>query len=189
MGHSWGGYQSAFYAVHGHGVFAATIAGAPLTDLISFYGYTSGNSGLPETGHFETGQERMQVSLWEDPQAYIRNSTVFSMDSLQTPLLLEEGDIDGNVNPFQSQEVYNFGRRLGKNVVYLVYEQENHGVARPESQADYARRQLEWFAHYLKGEPAASWITDGETYQTRQKILKDGAPGGVAVQAGSPGRP
>ena len=94
MGHSWGGYQSAFYAVHGHGVFAATIAGAPLTDLVSFYGYTSGNTGLPETGHFETGQERMQVSLWEDPQAYIRNSTVFSMDSLQTPLLLEEGDID-----------------------------------------------------------------------------------------------
>jgi hypothetical protein len=184
MGHSWGGYQSAFYAVHGHGVFAATIAGAPLTDLISFYGYTSGNSGLPETGHFETGQERMQVSLWEDPQAYIRNSTVFSMDSLQTPLLLEEGDIDGNVNPFQSQEVYNFGRRLGKNVVYLVYEQENHGVARPESQADYAHRQLEWFAHYLKGEPAASWITDGESYLARQKILKDG--GTSAVQAGTP---
>jgi dienelactone hydrolase len=186
MGHSWGGYQSAFYAVHGHGVFAATIAGAPLTDLISFYGYTSGNSGLPETGHFETGQERMQVSLWEDPQAYIRNSTVFAMDSLQTPLLLEEGDIDGNVNPFQSQEVYNFGRRLGKNVVYLVYEQENHGVARPESQADYARRQLEWFAHYLKGEPAASWITDGESYQTRQKILKDGPGAIVPTQAGVP---
>jgi hypothetical protein len=73
--------------------------------------------------------------------------------------------------------------------VYLVYEQENHGVARPESQADYARRQLEWFGHYLKGDPASSWITDGETYQTRQKILKDGAGGGIAVQAGTPGRP
>jgi hypothetical protein len=76
--------------------------------------------------------------------------------------------------------------------VYLVYEQENHGVARPESQADYARRQLEWFAHYLKGEPAASWITDGESYLARQKILKDGTSPGPAVtpvQAGSPVRP
>jgi len=181
MGHSWGGYQSAFYAVHNHGTFAATIAGAPLTDLISFYGYTSGNSGLGETGHFETGQERMQVSLWEDPQAYIRNSTVLSLDSLHTPLLLEEGDADGNVNPFQSQELYNFGRRLGKNVVYLVYEGENHNVARPESQADYTKRQLEWFAHYLKGEPAAKWITDGESYQTRQRILKDGAGTGTTI--------
>jgi dienelactone hydrolase len=187
MGHSWGGYQSAFYAVHGHGMFAATIAGAPLTDLISMYGYTSGNSGLPETGHYETSQERMQVPLWEDPQAYIRNSTVFAVDSLQTPLLLEEGDADGNVNHFQSEELYNFGRRLGKNVVYLVYEGENHGVARPESQADYTRRQLEWFGHYLKGEPAQPWITDGESYLARQRILKGAAvPGETpAVQAGS----
>lgn len=189
MGHSWGGYQSAFYAVHNHGVFAATIAGAPLTDLISMYGYTSGNSGLPETEHYETSQERMQVALWEDPQAYIRNSTVFSVDSLQTPLLLEEGDADGNVNHFQSEELYNFGRRLGKNVVYLVYEGENHNVARPESQADYLHRQLEWFGHYLKDEPAASWITDGESYLARQKILKDAAASRDAtpVQAGPPG--
>jgi Dipeptidyl aminopeptidases/acylaminoacyl-peptidases len=196
FGHSWGGYQSAFYAVHNPGIFAATIAGAPLTDLISFYGYTSGNSGLPETGHFETGQERMQVSLWEDPQAYIRNSTVFAMDSLETPLLLEEGDADGNVNSFQSQEVYNFARRLGKNVVYLVYEQENHNVARPESQIDYAHRQLEWFGHYLKGEPAPKWITDGETYASRQRLLKEGTAGangpvqaGAAVTPPGPRRP
>jgi dipeptidyl aminopeptidase/acylaminoacyl peptidase len=191
MGHSWGGYQSAFYAVHNPGIFAATIAGAPLTDLISMYGYTSGNSGLPETGHYETSQERMDVPLWEDPQAYIRNSTVYAVDSLHTPLLLEEGDADGNVNHFQSEELYNFGRRLGKNVVYLVYEGENHNVARPESQADYLHRQLEWFGHYLKGEPAPAWIADGESYLTRQRILKEGAADAVtAVQAGAPaGRP
>ena len=189
MGHSWGGYQSAFYAVHNPGIFAATIAGAPLTDLISMYGYTSGNSGLPETGHYETSQERMQVPLWEDPQAYIRNSTVYAVDSLHTPLLLEEGDADGNVNHFQSEELYNFGRRLGKNVVYLVYEGENHNVARPESQADYLHRQLEWFGYYLKGEPAPAWITDGESYAERQKILNapEAGAGGTAVQAGTAG--
>ncbi len=173
MGHSWGGYQSAFYAVHGKGVFAASIAGAPLTNLISMYGYSSGNTGLPETGHYETSQERMEVSLWEDPKAYIANSTVFATDSLQIPLLLEEGDADGNVNYYQSMELYNFGRRLGKNVVFLVYEGENHNVARPESQADYHHRQLEWFAHYLKGEAAPNWITNGETYLERQRILKE----------------
>ncbi len=137
MGHSWGGYESAFYAVHSNGAFAAAIAGAPLTNLISMYGYTSGNSGAGETGHFESSQERMQVPLWDDPQAYIRNSSVYSVDKLDIPLLLEEGDADGNVNPFQSQELYNFGRRLGKKVVYLVYEGENHNVARRNSQVDY----------------------------------------------------
>ena len=174
MGHSWGGYQSAFYAVHSNGVFAASIAGAPLTNLISMYGYSSGNTGQPETGHYETSQERMEVPLWEDPKAYISNSTVFATDSLKIPLLLEEGDADGNVNYYQSMELYNFGRRLGKNVVFLVYEGENHNVARPESQADYHKRQLEWFGHYLKGDAAPNWITNGETYLERQKILKDG---------------
>lgn len=189
MGHSWGGYQSAFYAVHGRGLFAATIAGAPLTDLVSFYGYTSFNTGLPETGHFETGQERMQVPLWEDPRAYISNSTVFAMDSLETPLLLEEGDADGNVNYWQSMELYNFGRRLGKEVVFLIYNDENHGVARPESQMDYHTRQLEWFGHYLKGEPAAAWITNGETYLARQKMLKDARPTEAAASATQPATP
>lgn len=140
MGHSWGGYQSAFYAVHAPGTFSTAIAGAPLTNLIS------------------------------------RNSTVFALDSLRIPLLLEEGDADGNVNAFQSQELYNFGWRLGKQVVYLVYEGENHNVARAESQRDYHNRQIEWFAHYLKGEPAADWIAKGESYQERQRILKGGAP-------------
>jgi len=197
MGHSWGGYQSAFYAVHGKGLFAATIAGAPLTNLVSMYGYTSFNTGRAETGHFETGQERMQVSLWEDPAAYIRNSTVFAVDSLRTPLLLEEGDADGNVNYWQSMELYNFGRRLGKQVVYLIYNDENHGVARPESQRDYHTRQLEWFAHYLKGEPAAEWITKGESYLQRQRLItadsaarkrkRGAAPRATTAEGGSVG--
>ena len=29
------------------------------------------------------------------------------------------------------------------------------------NQIDYHRRILEWFGHYLKGEPAPQWITDG----------------------------
>jgi hypothetical protein len=132
----------------------------------------------------------MQVPLWEDPQAYIRNSTVFAVDSLQTPLLLEEGDADGNVNYWQSMELYNFGRRLGKEVVFLVYNDENHGVARPESQIDYHRRQLEWFAHYLKGEPATDWISHGESYLARQRMLnayntRDAATPAQPVQAGT----
>ena len=117
------------------------------------------------------------MPLWEDPQAYIRNSTVFAVDKLEIPLLLEEGADDGNVNPFQSQELYNFARRLGKNVVYLVYPGENHNLAQRNNQIDYRTRQLEWFDHYLKGNPPAKWITDGETYMERQKLLQGGRGG------------
>jgi hypothetical protein len=133
----------------------------------------------------------MQVSLWEDTPAYIRNSTVFAVDKLDIPLLIEVGDADGNVNYWQGMELYNFGRRLGKNVVLILYNGENHGLARPESQADYHRRQIEWFAHYLKGEPAAEWITKGETYLARQKLLREAGSqaGSTASPATAPGAP
>jgi hypothetical protein len=91
-------------------------------------------------------------------------------------------------------ELYNFGRRLGKEVVFLIYNDENHGVARPESQLDYHRRQLEWFAHYLKGEPAADWIAHAETYLARQRMLnayRESTESGraPALQAGSAREP
>jgi hypothetical protein len=111
------------------------------------------------------------------------------MDKLQTPLLLEEGDSDGNVDYRQSMEIYNAGRRLGKQVAFLLYNDENHGVARPESQIDYHRRQLEWFAHYLKGERAADWIEKGETYLARQKLLKDAASPANDVTLAGQARP
>src|SRR5262249_32946029 len=145
---------------------------------------SSGNTGSPETGHFETGQERMDVSLWEDPEAYIRNSTVFQTNALRIPLLLEEGEADGNVNYYQSMELYNFGRRLGKNVVFLVYEGENHGLT-GDAATDYQQRQLDWFGHWLKGEPAPEWISRGETYLERKKILDRANP---AQPAGSGAR-
>ena len=169
FGHSWGGYGTAFLATHTNGVFAAAIAGAALTDLVSFYGYSSDNSGMPEHGHFEVGQERMQVSLWEDPQAYIRNSPIFTVDKMSTPLLIEHGDKDGNVDFGQGVELYNAARRNGKNVVMIVYNGENHGLARKPNQQDYVRKQLEWFGHYLKGDPAPKWITDGVPYIERGK--------------------
>ncbi|MGH7469152.1 MAG: S9 family peptidase [Longimicrobiales bacterium] len=174
MGHSWGGYGTAFLATHTKGVFAAAIAGAALTNLVSFYGYSSENSGLPEHAHFEVGQERMEVSLWEDPQAYIRNSPIFTVHEMTTPLLIEHGDRDGNVDFGQGVELFNAARRTGKNVVMIVYNGENHGLARKHNQIDYARKQIEWFDHYLKGVPAAKWISDGVPYIERERSKTSG---------------
>jgi dipeptidyl aminopeptidase/acylaminoacyl peptidase len=169
VGHSWGGYQAA-YAVTQTDIFSAAVAGAPLTNLISMYGAIFWNSGFPEAGHFEIGQERMEVPYWEDPDAYIRNSPVFNVKSLNTPLLVEVGDADGNVDMRQGIEYYNVARRAGKKLVLLAYEGENHGLAKKHNQIDYHRRILTWFGHYLKGEPAPLWISDGVPYLEQDKL-------------------
>jgi dipeptidyl aminopeptidase/acylaminoacyl peptidase len=171
MGHSWGGFDAAFLATHTH-MFAAAVAGAPITDLISNYGNHHWSSGIAETDHIETGQQRMEVPLYEDLQAYIRNSAVFGVQTMTTPLLIEVGDADGTVFYHQGVELYNIARRARKNVVLLVYGGEDHGLRKKADQEDYQHRIFAWFGHYLKGEPATAWITDGESYLDRQRELK-----------------
>lgn len=172
IGHSMGGFNSSFIATHTDGIFAAAVAGAPITDLVSYYGDHHWGSGIAETDHIETGQERMEVALYEDFQAYVDNSAVFNVQNMTVPLLLEAGDKDGIVAWYQSIELYNIARRAKKNVVMLAYIGEDHGLRKKHNQKDYQRRILAWFGHYLKGESAEPWITEGQSFLERDAEKK-----------------
>ena len=181
MGHSWGGFDSTYLATH-TSIFAAAVAGAPITDLVSNYGNHHWSSGIAETDHIETGQQRMEVPLWEDLPAYIRNSAVFNAQNMTTPLLIEVGDSDGTVFFHQGIELYNIARRAKKEVVLIVYAGEDHGLKKKQDQIDYQRRIFAWFGHYLEGEPAPAWITDGESYLDRQREVKALKPESESVR-------
>ena len=172
MGHSWGGFDTTYLATHTTNFFAAAVAGAPITDLVSNYGNHHWSIGIAETDHIETGQQRMEVPLYEDLQAYIRNSAVFGVSTMTTPLLIEVGDSDGTVFFHQGVELYNIARRAKKEVVLIEYAGEDHGLRKKANQIDYQRRILQWFGHYLKDEPAPDWITKGETYLAHERELK-----------------
>lgn len=160
IGHSHGGYIATYVPTRTD-IFAASVAGAPLTDFVSFMGQIHWNTGSAEVDHWETGQARMEVPYWEDPEAHHRNSPVHKVHEMKTPLLMAHGNKDGVVEFFQATEFFNFARRADRQMVLLVYEDEDHGFRKKPNQIDYHRRILEWFGHYLKGEPAPDWITKG----------------------------
>lgn len=171
VGHSWGGFGTVFTMTQSD-LFSAAVAGGPLTNLVSSYGEIYWNSGTQETDHAEVGQERMEVPLFEDPQAFVRNSAVFSANKLKAPLMLCVGDKDGASDWHQDIEFYNVARRAGKQVVMLVYPGENHSLAVKANQLDYHRRIMAWFDHYLKGDEPQPWIEKGVTVLDREKELK-----------------
>jgi len=170
IGHSWGGYQAAYLPTRTDR-FAASVAGAAITNFMSFMGAVHWNGGLPETGHWETGQARMAAPYWEDVEGHLESSPANFIMDLETPMMLMHGDADGVVDFYQGLEFYNYARRAGKEVVLLVYPGADHGLSDESQQVDYHRRIHEWFGHYLKGEPAPSWITDGETWVERDRRL------------------
>src|SRR5262249_37458139 len=121
----------------------------------------------------ETGKQRRQVPLYEALQAYIRTSAVFGVQTMTTPLLIEVGDNDGTVFYHQGAELYNIARRAKKDVVLIEYAGEDHGLRKKANQIDYQHRIYAWFGHYLKDEPAAPWITKGETFLEHERALKN----------------
>ena len=171
IGHSWGGYQAAFLPTRTD-IFAAAVAGAPITNFLSFAGSIHWTPGIAEFSHWETGQARMGVPHWEDLDAYLRNSPAHMVHQLETPMLMMFGDADGTVDWHQGVEFYNFARRAGRSdFVLLVYPGEDHSLRKRENQIDYHRRILQWFGYWLKGEAPARWITDGMTWQERKEAL------------------
>jgi dipeptidyl aminopeptidase/acylaminoacyl peptidase len=171
VGHSWGGYEASFIPTQTN-IFAASVAGAPITNLLSFYGAIHWGPGLPEPAHFETGQARMDVPFWVDLPAYLRNSPTLFVNRLQTPMLIFFGDKDGTVDFRQGVEMYNYARRAGKQLVMLVYANEDHSAREKPNQVDYHRRILQWFGHYLKGGDAPGWITKGVTVIESERAAK-----------------
>lgn len=171
VGHSWGAYQTAF-TITQTDLFSAAVAGAPLTNLISMSLQVYWNTGGTNARIFEISQGRMEVPFWRDLEAYQVNSPVFHIEKMDTPLLVAFGDEDGAVDWSQGVELYNAARRAGKEMVLLVYPGENHSLRQKPNQIDYHRRIVDWFGHYLLGEPAPRWITHGVSVLEREKELK-----------------
>ncbi len=160
QGHSWGGYQTAF-TVTQTDLFAAAVAGAPLTDMVSMYSLIYKNSGGANQAIFESSQGRFLGGYWDNWEAYVRNSPVNFARNVKTPLVILHNDKDGAVDFTQGVEYFNTLRRLGKPVVMLEYPGENHGLAKPPNQQDYTVRMKEFFDHFLMGKPAPDWWTKG----------------------------
>ncbi len=169
-GHSQGGYEAYFLATHS-ALFKTAVAGAGITDMISFAGQMHWSS-VPEFDHWETGQFRMQVAPWEDMAAMVNNSPLARVQVMPAQsILMEIGGDDGTVDMRQGVEFWNYARRAGKNAVMLLYPGEGHGLGKRENAIDYERRILQWFGHYLKGDAPAKWITDGQSWLERKAVL------------------
>jgi len=181
VGHSWGGYQTTF-TVTRTDLFRSAVAGAPLTNLVSMYNSIYWRTGGTDARIFEISQGRMEVPPWQDMDAYVDNSPLHHVESMETPLMVAQGTDDGAVEFNQGVEFFNAARRAGKELVFLVYDGEDHGLGRQEKNAvDYRDRVLQWFDHYLQGEPAPEWISEGVPYleqvEEKEENRKEGGSG------------
>lgn len=160
QGHSWGGYQVAYLATRTN-LFAAIESGAPVVNMLSAYGGIRWGSGLNRSFQYEHGQSRIGGTIWDMPLQYVENSPLFTMDKVQTPILIMHNDNDGHVPWYQGIEYFVALKRLQKPVWLLNYTGEIHWPMRLANRIDFQKRMYQFYSHYLRNAPMPEWMDKG----------------------------
>jgi dipeptidyl aminopeptidase/acylaminoacyl peptidase len=111
-GHSYGGFMTAYALTHST-LFAAGVAGAPVTDWRSYDSiYT----------------ERYMNTPQENPEGYKASSVVAAASRLHGKLLIAHGLMDDNVHARNSMQLVQALQQADRPFEVMVYPRNRHGI-------------------------------------------------------------
>jgi len=143
MGWSFGGFVSAWIATHSDR-FKAVSVGAGPTDWVVFDAFTE----LQEmTRHY------LAASPWSDPEIYRKNSPITNVRQAKTPTMIEHGEFDPIVPVAGAYELYQGLVDQGVPARFYLYKGLGHDIDTPKGNRTVMEHNLNWFNHYLWGEP------------------------------------
>jgi len=142
-GWSYGGFMTMF-AVTQTGRFKAAVAGAGISDWLSYYGENSIDQWM--TPYFG-------ASVYDDPAVYAKSSAIDFIKQARTPTLVVVGDRDGECPAPQSFEFWHALRAQHVPTQLVVYPNEGHGFVDPSHRRDVMERAAGWFQRYLPPGP------------------------------------
>ena len=155
-GWSYGGYMS-FWIVTQTDRFKAVSPGAGLPNLYSMYSTTDITNYL---GWFFG-------TPWDNEDIYRKHSPIRHVKNVKSPVLILHGANDVRVPPSQAVEFYTALKDLGKDVTFVRYPREGHGISEPLHQIDRLRRYLFFFAEHVNLTPVSD--RNEEEKKTTQK--------------------
>jgi dipeptidyl aminopeptidase/acylaminoacyl peptidase len=173
-GHSYGGEGAAFIGTRSR-LFAAVGVGAGVSDLYfdfnQNWGWSyqvQGGSGSNQPDYYLYNQGREGASPWEKPDMYMFESALTHVPEVTAPFLIFHGTADTTVAFNNGMALYNALRFNNKKAILLAYPNEGHSIRGLANRKDLTIRFFQFFNHYLKGEPAPKWMTEGVPFLQKE---------------------
>jgi len=143
-GASYGGYSALAGATFTPDLFAAAV---------SFVGPSNIFTLLESIPPYWEPMREMQYEMIGHPvydEELLRAvSPVFHADRIRIPLLVAQGANDPRVNQAESDQIVEAVRRAGKDVVYIIKENEGHGFRNEENRFYFYRAMEEFFRKHI----------------------------------------
>ena len=156
QGHSFGGYETSFLVTKSD-VFSCAIIGSGVSNFTSNYPVMRSN-GISTMFKYEADQYRMSSSLYDNLEGYIKNSPLFSVKNIKTPVLIFHNDNDRAVPYQEGQSLFFALRRLGKPALLVNYKKEGHTLEDAANKIDWTLKMQQYFDYYLKGAVKPDWM-------------------------------
>jgi len=162
-GWSYGGYMS-FWIVTQTDRFKAVSPGAGLSNLYSMYSTTD----IPNYMAWFFG------TPWDNEEMFEKLSAIRHVKKVKSPVLILHGEEDDRVPISQAVEFYQALRDLGKDVTFVKYPREGHGIREPRHQMDRLRRYLYFFAKHVDLTPISEieWEKEKAKQKEDKKDMK-----------------
>lgn len=128
------------YAIASDTRFKAATSGAGVSNMLALYG----------TDEWVRHWELELGRPWETTETWLRLSYPFlHADRISTPTLFLCGELDLNVPPANSEQMYQALKSLGVDTRLIIYPGEYHNISRPSFRRDLLERYLAWYGKYL----------------------------------------
>jgi dienelactone hydrolase len=146
-GWSYGGFLTLAALTFHPELFAAGISICGMSDLATFYRNTE--PWIAQAASSKYGDPVNDRELFE------QLSPLRRVDALTAPLLVVHGATDTNVPPSESKQIVEALRERGRNVRYLLFEDDGHGIAKRENRETLVAAVSDWLRAAFATAPAA----------------------------------
>ena len=146
MGGSYGGYAALAGLTFTPGLYNCGIVMSGPANMQTFV------DSMPGWWHLVKQRWlRRMGNVLEDAQLNRRISPYYHADNIKAKLLIFHGGNDPRVKISESDQIVKVMRKNKKEVVYVVYPDEGHGIGRPQNLLDMMGRIEEFLAKNLGG--------------------------------------
>lgn len=142
-GGSYGGFMTNWLIGHTDR-FKAAVTDRCVSNLVSMFG--SSDFG------WLFGDDDFEAVPWDNPERLLQHSPITFVKDMHTPLLIIHSEQDLRCPPEQSEQLFTALKYLGREVLYVRFEGQSHGLSRgghPRARLERLRHGLKWFATHL----------------------------------------
>lgn len=144
IGQSYGGYMTlAAIAFFPERSWAAAVDVYGIANFLSFFEHT------------DAWRRPLRAAEYGDPvkdrDLLVAISPITRLDAIRAPLMVIHGANDPRVPIGETEQIVAALRAKGREVEYLRYEDEGHGLAKTKNRADAYPKVVAFFARHLRG--------------------------------------